>query len=38
MAVMLENVPGLSQARFAGYREQVLASCTTWAMRPTGRY
>lgn len=24
MAVMLENVPGLSQARFAGYREQVL--------------
>ena len=23
-AVMLENVPGLSQARFAGYREQVL--------------
>ncbi|HEX3963646.1 MAG TPA: DNA (cytosine-5-)-methyltransferase [Trebonia sp.] len=24
MAVMLENVPGLSQARFASYREQVL--------------
>src|SRR6266704_6680329 len=24
-AVMLENVPGLSQARFAGYREQVLS-------------
>jgi DNA (cytosine-5)-methyltransferase 1 len=24
-AVMLENVPGLSQARFSGYREQVLA-------------
>lgn len=24
MAVMLENVPGLSLARFAGYREQVL--------------
>jgi DNA (cytosine-5)-methyltransferase 1 len=23
-AVMLENVPGLSQAKFAGYREQVL--------------
>ena len=23
-AVMLENVPGLSQARFAGYREQIL--------------
>ena len=23
-AVMLENVPGLSQARFASYREQVL--------------
>jgi DNA (cytosine-5)-methyltransferase 1 len=24
-AVMLENVPGLAQARFAGYREQVLS-------------
>lgn len=33
-AVMLENVPGLSQARFASYREQVVGSHLTWPTAP----
>jgi len=33
-AVMLENVPGLSQARFAGYREQVLLEFGVPQLRP----
>ncbi len=38
MAVMLENVPGFPRPGSLATGSRFSASCTTWAMRPTGRY